>query len=207
MELATESEPEMSKRDPDADSSGGGSIGGMDEGSAGRFTLGGGPQGGGVLVGRTMPIKVPVKNQQPKSKQFGPIYHGSTHNFKPGDIIKPSTKSNLSNGQTAYAHASTSFDTANQYAIGKMLIKGRDGKPLFRPDGKPVTMNRHGHPRNSDNSLVQGTVYKVKPLSSREVRKTTKDMQPGIRGTMDSGPDHLVSSRGFKVVKVVSRGD
>jgi hypothetical protein len=162
---------------------------------------------GSVPVGRYMPVRVPVRNTQVKSKQFGTIYHGTTHDFKPGDIVNPSTKSELSNGNTAFAHASTDYKTANQYATGKMVIKGKNGQPLLRFDGKPVTMNRGDHPRNPDKSFVRGNVYEVKPLSAREVKKTTKSVQPGLKGMMDSGADHLVSSKGFKVVRVVTRGD
>jgi len=111
---------------------------------------------------------------------LGPMFHGTVHPFKPGDIVEPRK------GNPAYA--TPDIDYAHQRADQAVDFTWEDLKKVNPTWNKPG-----GKQYNEYEAETPPRVYQVEPLDPEEVQTTSHGEDLG----------NFVSQKGFRVIKQV----
>lgn len=111
---------------------------------------------------------------------LGPMFHGTVHPFKEGDIVKPMRED--------YAYATPDIDYARRRADQQVDYTWEDLKKVN------PTWNKPGGKQYDDyDAETPRRVYQVEPVDPSEAESTGQGEDRG----------HLRSRKGFRVIKQV----
>jgi hypothetical protein len=138
-------------------------------------------------------------NNNLSKQQFGPMYHGTMHKFKKGDIIRPAAQLNQESNW-GYAPHSSAFATEHlgtaKFFANSSYIK--ESSPSFE-ESQNMSVKEFISKLPKSKPRID-RVYEVEPLGPTKLKNLSKSRAKNAEAIVEHS-----STEGFKVKKQVWR--